>query len=74
MRVPVLTLHNPELELWFIEDSSVESGRQLTLIDGHNRRYGPAEIRGPLLVREHTCPRQLYAAARRAGYPVMWID
>jgi len=51
-----------------------ESGRQLTLVDSQNRCYRPAEIRGLLLVREHTCPRQLYDAAQQAGYSVMWID
>jgi len=60
MRVPVLCLHSPELELWFTEDWLVENGRQLTLMDSQNRRYRPAEIRGPLLVREHMCPRHLY--------------
>lgn len=52
MRVPVLSLHSPELELWFIEEAVVERGHQLTLTDSQNRRYRPAEIRGPLLVRE----------------------
>ena len=74
MRVPVLSLHNPELELWLTEGSHAESGCQLTLMDSQNRHYRPAEIRGLLLVREHTCPRQLYDTAQQAGYPVMWID
>lgn len=74
MRVPVLSLHNPELKLWLTGDSRAESGRQLTLMDSQNRHYRPAEIRGLLLVRERTCPRQLYDAAQQAGYPIIWID
>lgn len=74
MRVPVLWLHRPELELWFTDEALIEHQTGLTLKDTQNRTYRPADIRGPLLVREYLCPRHLYDAARQAGYPVVWID
>ena len=74
MRIPVLCLHHPELELWLASTSCVNSREQLTLVDTKNRHYHPNELRGPLLVREDTCPWSIYDAAQQAGYPVVWID
>jgi hypothetical protein len=74
MRVPVLYMRNPELELWFEEGPLLEKSSQFSLMDTRNRRYLPDEIKGPLLVRTSMCPRSLYDAARQAGYPLVWID
>lgn len=75
MRVPVLYFRHPQMKLWLDGGAGgMDESSQCTLRDAQDRHYLPADIQGPLLVREPMCPRPLYEAARQAGYPLVWMD
>ena len=74
MHAPILYMSNPGQQFWLTDDPPVSPTGRPVLIDATGRIYWPTEARGLILVTEGTCSFALYAAARKAGYQVVWMD
>jgi hypothetical protein len=73
MRVPILSLNNPERRLWLTDDPPHGTSGYLVLIDAVGQIYYPADTLGATILKPGICRLDVYYAAKAAGYQVEWV-
>jgi hypothetical protein len=73
MRVPILSLHDPEQRLWFTDEPPYGASGQLVLIDTDGHIYHPTDIRGAMILKSDTGRFDVYYTDKAAGYQVEWV-
>lgn len=74
MRVSVLLMSNPDENFWLTDEQAVSQAGRPVLIDASGRIYRPADVPGPIVVKEGTCGQGFYEAAYEVGYQVVWMN
>lgn len=74
MRVPVLLISDPDGNFWLTDEHGVSQAGHPVLIDASGHIYRPADVSGPILIKEGMCSHVLYAAAYEVGYQVVWVN
>jgi hypothetical protein len=75
MRVPIVSLRNPEQSLWLTDDPPHGRRGHPVLVDATGQVCRPSDVRGVVLLKLGMCTRMdLYYAAKAAGYHVECVD
>jgi hypothetical protein len=74
MRMPIVSLLNPEQPLWLTDDPPHGAHGHPVLIDSAGHVYRPTDTRGVMIVKSVVCRLDVYYAAKAAGYPLQWVD